>query len=178
MRTRHTQITLLLVRPLLVPTILGKLLERTMEAQVERHAHGVAAGEPPVRAPRGEQQHALDGLLAHDGPEERRARDALRLLEGVVERRRERARARADARGDGADRVERPRRALEQTLVRVVRRVEERDEDVAAREEDVVQLAGLRVRDQSLSCMSVHGVERSNGGAEPFRQRGGRRCVV
>ena len=75
------------------------------------------------------------GLLPDHWPEKRRPSDALRFFEGAVEGGRQRASASADLGRHREDGVERPRRALEQALVRVVRRVEERDEDVAAREE-------------------------------------------
>ena len=106
-----------------------------MQAEVKRHAHRVTTGQPAVCAPRCEQEHALDRLLAHNRPKERRARDTLRLFEAAVEAGRERAGTRTDLGGYGEDGVECPRCALLEALVSIVGRIEKGDKDMASREE-------------------------------------------
>jgi hypothetical protein len=138
-----TEIPLFLLGALFVVHI-RQPLERAVEPKIEGHSHRVSARQPPVRAPRGEEEHAHDSLLAHDRPEERRPCNTLRLLERLVERCRERAGARADLGCDGEDRIERPGRALGERFVSVRRRIEERDEEVAAREEAIYTLVEPR----------------------------------
>ena len=77
----------------------------------------------------------MNGLLPDHGSEQRRARNALRLLQALVERRRERAGATADLAGDSKDGIEGPWRALHEAVVGIVGGVEYWDEDVTPREE-------------------------------------------
>ncbi len=106
-----------------------------METEIQSHAHSVAAREPAICAPSGEEEHALNSFLAHDRAEEGRPRNALRFLQALVEGGNERAGPAPDFGRDSEDGVERPGGALRQALVSVVTRVEDGDKDVTSGEE-------------------------------------------
>ena len=80
-------------------------------------------------------KRALNSFLPHHRPKQRAPRDALRLLQALIERWTQRTCAAPDLGGDGEDGVERPGGALHEGLVGVVGGVEDGDEDVASGEE-------------------------------------------
>lgn len=54
---RNDKVALFFLGPFLA-SIIRQFLEGAMKAEVEGHAHSVAAGQPSVRAPSRQQEHA------------------------------------------------------------------------------------------------------------------------
>ena len=133
---RNDQMPLCLFTPPL-PTRVGQFLQRMVEPQIKRHAQGTRSCPTP-------QEAAWPGRPPW--PEERTPRNPPRLLEALIKRSARWAVLCANLRRDGEHDVEGPRRAFLGALVRVVRQVEQRDEQVVSGEEDVVQLVRFRVR--------------------------------
>ena len=108
-----------------------------MKTQVQGHTHCMTTRKPAIRAPGRQEKHALDSFLAHNGPEERGARDTLSLLQSLVERGSRLVISAPDLARDSKDSIEGPRRTLTDALVRIVCGIEERNEQVAPGEESV-----------------------------------------
>jgi len=88
----------------------------------------------------------LYSFLPHDPSKEGTPGDALRLLETTVERNTGTRPTRANLGGDGEDSIETERTALFEALVGIICWVEDGNEEMTAREEDVVQTPCFTVR--------------------------------
>lgn len=73
---------------------------------------------------------ALDGFFPDNRPEQRRPSNPLGLFEGFVESRAWSIISRSDLTSHSKDSVKGPRGAFSQTFVCVVRRIEQRDEEM------------------------------------------------
>ena len=120
---RNDQMPFFLLTPALRPRV-GQLLQRKMEPQMERHAQRMTRGQPSARAPRGKENHSLDGLLPHHWPKKRTPRNLLCLLKAPVKRHARWAVPCADFRSHSENGVEAPWGAFLEALVSVVRGIE------------------------------------------------------
>lgn len=64
---------------------IGKLIQSTVQVDIEAHSQRMAYGQPPILAPHTQDEHGHYGFFADNGPEKCRPRDALPFLEASVE---------------------------------------------------------------------------------------------
>jgi hypothetical protein len=85
-------------------------------------------------------------FLAHDRPKESTPSDALRLLKTTIEGDTGTPAAGANLGGDGEDSIETEWTALLEALVGIICWIEDGDEEMTSREEDVIQTPRFTVR--------------------------------
>lgn len=114
-----TEISLFLFGSLL-PTVVRQLLKGPVEPKIQSHTHSMPAWEPPIGTPGCQQKHTLHGFFPDHRTKERRASDALCLLQTFIERAAQRSICTPDLCSDSKDCIKRPGAPFLETLICII----------------------------------------------------------